>query len=201
MPRQRLHLPSGILTTLGQKLLLLAGLALVWGGAVVLALAAGVSPADVQTWTGYRSVYDELARFGPARWGDPEAAIVAAAGIVLFVVLLALGWAQRLTPQRARTAVTLTDDELGVVTVHPRTIERTAEIAARAAADVHAVRARLDDDHVEVAVHARRAGELPDTLRDVQRHVADALTTLGVPQKTVRVVVTRFSAPQTRELR
>lgn len=201
MPRQRLGLPSGILTTLGQKLMLVVGLALIWGGAVVVLLTAGVAPADVQTYTGFRSVYDELAAVGPASWSDTTATIIAIAGVLLFVVLLRLGWAQRITPHLARTDVVLTDDEIGTVTVNPRAIERAAEVAAGRGAAVHAVRARLGEDDITITIHARGADEIPDTLRGAQERVRAALQDAGTPQETVRVVVTRFTAPSTRELR
>jgi hypothetical protein len=201
MPRQRLGLPSGVLTTIGQKLMLLVGLALIWGGAVVALLAAGVAPADVQGVTGYRTVYDELAAVGPATWDDTTAIVIAVAGVVLFVALLALGWAQRITPHLARTDLVLTDDDLGVVTVDPRAIERAAEIAAGRGAAVHAVRARLGEDGMSITIHARGAAEIPDTLRGAQQRVRAALQDAGTPQQTVRVVVTRFTAPSTRELR
>lgn len=201
MPRQRLGLPSGILTTVGQRLMLLLGLALVWGGAVVVLLAAGVAPGDVQSVTGYRTVYDELAALGPPNWDRTTAAIVAVAGVLAFVVLLALGWAQRITPHLARTELVLTDDDLGTITVNPRAIERAAEVAAARGAAVHAVRARLGDDELTVTIHARGAAELADTLRGARQRVQSALQDAGTPQQTVRVVVTRFTAPSTRDLR
>lgn len=201
MPRQRLGLPHGLLTTIGQKLMLLVGLALIWGGGVVVLLAAGVAPADVQSITGHRTVYDELAALGPARWDDTTATLIAIAGVVALVVLLALGWAQRITPHLARTDLVLTDDELGQVTVNPRAIERAAEIAAGRGAAVHAVRARLGEDEMTITIHARGADEIPDTLRGAQRRVRAALQDAGTPQPTVRVVVTRFTAPSTRDLR
>ena len=201
MPRQRLGLPSGVLTTVGQKLMLLVGLALIWGGAVVLLLAAGVAPADVQTFTGFRTVYDQLASVGPAGWDETTAAIIAVAGVVLFLLLLVLGWAQRITPHLARTDVVLTDDELGTVTVNPRAIERAAEVAAGRGAAVHAVRARLGEDEMTITIHASGADQIPDTLRGARERVQAALQDAGTPQQTVRVVVTRFTAPSTRDLR
>lgn len=201
MPRQRLGLPSGILTSIGQRLMLLLGLALIWGGAVVVLLAAGVAPADVQSATGYRTVYDELAALGPARWDRTTAAVVAMAGVLVSVALLTLGWGQRITPHRARTELVLTDDALGTTTVHPRAIERAAEVAAARGAAVHAVRARLGDDELTVTIHARGADQLADTLRGAQQRVRSALQDAGTPQQTVRVVVTRFTAPSTRDLR
>lgn len=201
MPRQRLGLPSGIRTTLGQKLMLPVGLLLLWGGVVVVLLAAGLAPADVQSSTGYRTVYDELAAVGPASWDSTTATVVAVAGVVLFLLLLALGWAQRITPHLARTDLVLADDDLGTVTVQPRAIERAAEVAAGRGAAVHAVRARLGEDELTITIHARGADELPDTLRGAHRRVTAALQDAGTPQKTVRVVVTRFTAPATRDLR
>lgn len=201
MPRQRLGLPGGVLTTLGQKLMVLVGLALVWGGAVVVLLAAGVAPADVQTYTGWRTVYDELAALGPASWDDTTAIVVAVVGVVLFLVLLRLGWAQRITPHLARTDEVLRDDELGTVTVDPRAIERAAEIAAGRGAAVHAVRARLGEDELTVTIHARGADEIAETLRGAQQRVRAALQDTGTPEQSVRVVVTRFTAPSTRDLR
>jgi hypothetical protein len=177
------------------------GLALVWGGAVVVLLAAGVAPDDVQSWTGYRTVHDELGSVGPADWDTTTAAIVAVVGVLAFLVLVRLGWAQRVTPHLERTAHVLTDDELGVVTVNPRAIERAAEVAAARGAAVHAVRARLGDDGITVTIHARDAEGLPGTLRGAQARVRAALQDAGTPQQTVRVLVTRFTAPSTRDLR
>ncbi|WP_026910472.1 hypothetical protein [Patulibacter minatonensis] len=199
MPRQRLGLPHGILTTIGQKLMVLLGLALVWGGGVVLALAAGAAPRDVDAWTGYRTVQREIGGFGPANWPDGTALAIAVGTVVLAVALLVLGWAQRLTPHLARTDVVLADRPEGRTTVSPRAIERAAEVAARREPGLHAVRARLGDDELTITVHARGADVLPELLRGVQRRATAALVEGGVPQQSVRVVVTRFTAPSARE--
>jgi hypothetical protein len=199
MPRQRLGLPHGVLTSIGRRLMALVGLVLIWGGGVVLALTAGAAPRDVDAWSGYRTVQREIGAFGPANWPDTTALVIAIGAVLLASVLLVLGWAQRLTPHLARTDVVLADLPEGRTTVSPRAIERAAEVAARREPGLHAVRARLGDDELTITVHARGADVLPELLRGVQRRATVALTEGGVPQKSVRVVVTRFSAPSTRE--
>jgi hypothetical protein len=199
MPRQRLGLPHGLSTTLGQKLIALAGLALIYGGGVILALAAGASPHDVETYTGYSSVYHHLAGLHPAGWSTPARIAIVVVGLLLFGILMWLGWAQRVIPQRARTPVVITDDALGRIVVSPRAIERAAEFATAGTPGVHAVKARLGDGELTVSLHARSADAIPQALQSARDRAQTALQTSGLPSTTVRVIVTRFTAPSTRE--
>ena len=120
-------------------------------------------------------------------------------GLLLFAFLLWLGWAQRVIPQRARTPLVLADDALGQVVVQPRAIERAAEFAARGTPGVHAVKARLGDGELTVSLHARSADAIPEALQSARERAQTALQTSGIPSTTVRVIVTRFTAPSTRE--
>jgi hypothetical protein len=199
MPRQRIGLPQGLLTTVGQKLAALIGLALIYGGGVIIALAAGATSKDVQTYSGYQTVYRQLGALRPGTWSEPVKIAIIVAGLLLCVSLLLLGWAQRITPQRARTAKVLVDDGQGRVVIAPRAIERAAEFAASAVPGVHAVRARLGDGEITLIVHTRSARLIPDALRGARDRTQTALQTSGIPATTVRVTVTRFTAPSTRE--
>ena len=60
---------------------------------------------------------------------------------------------------------------------------------------------RLGADDLAVTVSVRRARDIPDTLRDVQRRVRDALEQHGLPVVPVHVTLTGFDRKQRRELR
>ncbi|MBJ7471376.1 MAG: hypothetical protein JHD16_08730 [Solirubrobacteraceae bacterium] len=200
MPRKRLGLRHSWATTLGQKVMVVPALALIYSGAVILALAAGVAPAEVNAVSGYQWVYERLGALDPADWSTATRAVVAAAGVVGLIVLVALGWAQRLIPHVTRTSLTLRDEADGRTTVSPRAIERAVEIAARHAG-VRDAKATLDEDDLQIALHARRADLIPEVLRTTKTRAQSAIEQAGLPDSTaVRVTVTRFTPASRTEL-
>lgn len=200
MPRQRLGLTHTWRTTLGQKLMVVPALALVYGGAVVLALGAGVSPADVDSVTAYRTVQDRLGALDPANWSQGVSIGVAVAGILGLLLLLALGWAQRLIPHVTRAELVLREEDDGRTTVSPRAIERIAEIAARGPG-VKAAKATLGDDDLAIALHANRGDLIPELLPGARTRAHAALRQAGLPDTSaLRVAVTRFTAASKKDL-
>lgn len=201
MPRQRIGLTHTWATTVGQKLMVVPAVALIYGGGVVLALGAGLAPADLDGITGYRTVVDRLGALDPADWSSGVSIGVAVAGLLGLLVFMALGWAQRLIPHVTRAELVLRDDEAGRTTVSPRAIERAVEIAASRHDGVRAAKATLGDGDVTVALHARRADAIPDLLAQAKTQARTALEHAGLTDATgVRVAVTRFTPASTSEL-
>lgn len=194
-PRRRTALPDGVLTTLGQKLMVIPALALVYCGVVLLALAAGTSGAALDRWTGARWLYDQLSLVDPARWTEQTTIIVGVAGLVGAALLLTLGWAQRLVPHRTRRVVELAQSEIGETTVHPRAVERAAESAALEQPAVRGARATFGDDGIELHVHTSATAALPELLRETQQRARAALATAGLGDHIpVTVTVTRLTS-------
>jgi hypothetical protein len=199
MPRQRLGLTHSWATTLGQKLMVVPAVALLYGGAVVLALGAGVAPRDVDAITGYETVYERLGALDPANWSQGVTIGVAIAGLLGFLVLVRLGWAQRLIPHVTRAALVLREEDDGTTTVSPRAVERAAEIAARHPG-VKAVKATLGEGDLHLAVHARRAELIPEVLQHARSGASRALEQAGLTDiDDVRVAVTRFTPASKKE--
>lgn len=200
MPRQRLGLTHTWATTLGQKLMIVPGIALIYGGGVVLALGAGIAPDSLNSAIGYQSVYERLGALDPANWSGGVTIAVAVGGLLGLGLLMALGWAQRLIPHVTRSALVLREEDDGRTTVSPRAIERAVEIAARQEG-VRAAKATLGEDEVHVALHARRAELIPDLLLRTKARATAALEQSGVgATNDVRVTVTRFTPATKSEL-
>lgn len=199
-PRQQLALPTGLATTLGQKFMLIPALALMYGGAVAIARSAGLRGPDLERWTGVSSVVTQVGALNPSTWDQTVAAVVVAAGLVLFPLLLWLAWAQRLVPQRVRHAIDLATHGPGVTSVRPRAVERAAEVAASHDPGIRQARAALTDDGMTIHLHVRDAARLADLLREAEVRAQDALLDAGISDVPLRLAVTRFSAPSRTEL-
>ncbi len=181
--------------------MLVPALALIYGGAVAVALSAGVSGSDLSRWTGVDEAYRRVAALDPASWSTTTSAIIAATGIVLALALLRLAWAQRLVPQRVRHAVDLEGSGPGTTTVRPRAIERAAEVAASRDPGVREAKASLGDDAMTVHLHVLDAQRLPELLQDAERSTRTALRDAGIGEDVpIQLTVTRFSAPSRTEL-
>lgn len=200
-PRKRTGLPSGFATTLGQKLMFVIALGLIYGGVVALALAAGVSGRDLEQFTGAGWLQDELASIDLASWSQSTTIAVAIGGVVLAALCVRLAWAQRLVPQRTRLAHELETDGVGRTTVQPRAIERAAELASTEDPGVRAAKATLTADEITVHLHVRDAERLPDLLRAAKSRTTAALSAAGMADDVdVRLTVTRYSTPSRTEL-
>ncbi|MEH3053850.1 MAG: hypothetical protein PGN13_07565 [Patulibacter minatonensis] len=91
--------------------------------------------------------------------------------MLLAAILLRFGWAQRLIPHRTRHALELATGGPGTTTVHPRTVERIAEVAAAAEPEVRAAKATLGEGELSVDLHVRDAARLQECLIDAKARV------------------------------
>ncbi|MDO8212180.1 hypothetical protein [Conexibacter sp. CPCC 206217] len=199
MVRQRIRTDSARLGLLGRLVLVLAALALVWYGLMLVLLALKVAPATVESISGYRSIFDELAALESPH-GTAARAIVAGAGVAAFLLFGYLALAQIPRPRLARTDVVLDDAPSGSLTVEPRAIERVAEAAAAGNTAVSAAAGRWGTDDLAVSVHVARARDVPGVLADVRSRVHAALTTHDLPDLPVNVTLGGFDRQSRREL-
>jgi hypothetical protein len=201
MRRQRLRDRSSRWLAAGRVVTLVFAVLLTWYGLMLLLLALDVSPATVDSLSGYRTAFDWLAGLTPADVdGTTTRAILAAGGLVAFVVFGYLAVAQLPRPYLARRDLELATDQRGEVTVEPRAVERLAELAAAADPAVTATRARYSSDDLTVDVSVRRARDLPDVLRGAQQRVAAALDQHELPPMPVNVTLTGYDRRNRREL-
>lgn len=200
MLRQRLRARTSPLAYLGRALLVLASLALVWYGIMLLLLALKFSPDTVNALSGYRDAYDYLAGLDEDDASGRVRLIAGLAGLAAFFLFGLLAWKEIPRPYLARSELALDDEPRGVVTVEPRAIERAAESAALEHPGVSSASARFGSDDVAVDVEVRRAREVAGALHAVQGRVREALRRHGLPALPVNVTLTGFDRKQRREL-
>lgn len=201
MPRQRLRQrSSGFARFFGRLLVVLFAAALIVYGAALVSLAFKVAPDDVDAFTGYRTAYDWLAGLSEGDLTTVVRAIVAGAGLVVCLLFAWLAIRSVPRPYRVRHDVELSRDALGRVTVAARAIERVAESAAREHPAVAGAGGRFETDSLALGVGLRQAGELPETLRDVQRRVSEALERHGLPVVPVHLTLTGVERRTRRDL-
>ena len=124
MLRQRLRDRTSWVEPAARVILFLFCLALVWYGLMVILLAFGTSAATVEAISGYRTIYDNLAGLDGGDITGTVRLIAGLGGLAGFLLFGWLAWKEIPRPYRARTAITLTDDEHGLTDVGPRAIER-----------------------------------------------------------------------------
>jgi hypothetical protein len=185
---------------LGLLLLVPVALALIWYGLMLVALAFKVSPQDVNAISGYRDAYEFLAGLEAPDVTRMIRLITALAGLAAFLIFGFLAWKLIPRPYLARGELTLSEDRRGTSTLEPRAVERAVEIAAREHSSVGDARARYGDDGIEVDVDLARAQDVPDTLREVQRGVREALQRHDLPEVPVSVTLTGLDRQRRREL-
>ncbi len=201
MLRQRLRSHTSPLAFAARSLVVLLALALMWAGVVILLLATGVGQGTLDSITGYRAAFDFLAGLEPEDVGGAKTrAIVAGAGVLAFLVFGYLALRALPRPYFARHDLALPNDRLGQLTVEPRAIERLAETAASDQPGVAGASGRYGTDELAVGVAVRRAGDVADTLGDVQSAVQDALRRHGLPDMPVSVILTGYQPKTNREL-
>lgn len=199
--RQRVRSHGSPLRVVGRLLVLMLAGALLWYGAMTALVAAKVISLDTaDRLSGFRTAFDYLADLTPGDFGSTTRLIIAAAGVVAFLVFGWLALKELPRPHLARTALDLHEDERGVASIEPRAIERIAETAAEENGAVTRVKSRYGTDDVAVTVSVRRARDIADTLRDVQARVRAALDQHGLPTVPVNVTLTGFDRTQRREL-
>ena len=201
MPRQRLRTRTSPLAALGRVVVALFALALIWYGLMTLLLAFKVSPDTVDSISGYRTVYDELARTSAADVRDQTTRLITGlAGLAALLIFGCLALKEIPRPYLARHDLDLLEDDRGTVTVAPRAIEHMAEMAAEGHPFVASASGRYGGDDLAVAVTVRRAHDVADTLTDVRTRVRRALGDHDLPVVTVDVTLTGFDRKTRREL-
>jgi uncharacterized alkaline shock family protein YloU len=200
--RRRTRAHGSPLRVIGRLLVLALALALVWYGLMTALVALKlISPATADQLSGYRTAFDYLAGLTPGSFSTTARLIIAAIGILAFLVF---GWlALKELPRRrsARAELQLKEDDRGSASIQPRAIERIAETAATENSAVTGANGRFGTEQLAVTVSVRRARDIPDTLRDVQGRVRDALAQHGLPVVPVDVTLTGFDRKQRREVR
>lgn len=200
MLRQRLRLRGSPVLLIGRLVLVLFALILVWYGGMLVLLALGVEPGTVNALSGYRDAFDELAAIDEADVTDGVRLVVGLGGLAAFLLFGYLAIKELPRPYLARSDVRLGEEQRGVTDVSPRAIERVAEVAAAEHSAVSSARGRLEDETLVLQLRARRARELAQTLRDVQRRALDALERHQLPVHSVDVILTGFDRTTRREL-
>ena len=200
MVRQRVRLRHSSSVHLGRAIVCLLALALIFYGGMVMLLALKLDPGSVNAISGYRDAYEYLADLSPADVAGVRG-IVAAAGILAFLLFGYLAFKQIPRPYLARQTRTLQSLDRGETTIEPRAMERLAEVSARHHPAVSSAAGRLGAHELVVGVEVCRGRELAETLRDVRRRVAAALEQHDLPaMKRIDVTLTGFDRQQRREL-
>jgi hypothetical protein len=200
MLRQRLRIGTSPLVLLGRIVLVVAALALVWYGAMLVLLAFKVPPHTVNQLSGYRTAYNYLAGLKPRDITSDTRLIVGLAGLAGFLVFGYLALKEIPRPHLARSDLRLVDDERGVVDVAARAIERAVEGAALERDDVEDATARYAGTELIVNVTVTRARELPDIVRGVRARARQQLVAHGLPELPVHVTLTGYKRTRRREL-
>jgi hypothetical protein len=202
MPRQRVRAHTSPLSYVGRLVLVLACLALIWYGLIVLLLALGFLRADDADLVTYAySGFDFVSGLTAADFtAVTTRVILIGGGLLAFLIFGYLALKEIPRPYLARHSLELGEDDRGVVAVEARAIERAAEGAAFGNPAVTAAKGRYSDEDLEVDVSVNRPREVADTLRDVQQRVTDALGRHDLPPHPVSVILTGFEPERQREI-
>jgi hypothetical protein len=201
MLRQRIRQRTNPLAFFGRLLTFVFAAALVWYGAMVVLGALKVSPATINSISGYRTAYNYLAGLTPDKVdGATTRAILAAAGVLAFLLFGYLAFKEIPRPRLTRHDLELVGDGRGELTVEPRAIERLAETAARQDPAITSVSGRYAQEDLTVSVTVRRARNLAPILRDAQHRVRDALKQHELPTLPVNVTLAGYDRRHRREL-
>jgi hypothetical protein len=200
MIRQRINLRTPAVDYLVRALTILLALILFWYGLMVVLLAVKVSPHTVNSLSAYRTLYNDAASFKASDFTTARRLIAGFTGLLVFVIFLYLAVQCRPRPYLARGPVALSDDERGSVLVHPRAIERVAELAAKGDPEVTAAAGRLGDRQLNLDVGLRRARFAATTLQDVHERVRTELQRHELPSLPVNVTLTGYDRQTRREV-
>jgi len=201
MLRQRLRTRTSPLAFIQRLLELALALALIWYGLMLAGLALDViGDRSADTYSGYRTAYDFVANLLAGQASDSARLIAGIAGLVSFLLLLIVAFKQLPHPYLARGDLELEDGDRGTLTVEPRAVERLAEGIALQHPAVASASGRFATDDLAVLLEVRRARDLPDTLRTVQRSVSSGLERHGLPTVPVNVTLTSYDRSSKREL-
>jgi hypothetical protein len=198
MIRQRVRISRDAFTVAGLLVLAVLALALIWGGAVVLALAAGAAPGDVAAASGYRDAWAAVRDVRPddlaGRWW------LVAAGALAAVLLGRLAFAQLPRPRLARHDLALGAPGAGL-DVAPRAIEHVVEHAAREVDGVRSARALLGDADVVIGLGVTQRAVPAAVLADAHARATAALVRHGLPPLVVHALITHTDRNDKRSLR
>ena len=201
MLRQRLRTRTSPLAFIQRLLELALALALIWYGLILAGLALDViGRGSADTYAGYRTAYDFVDDLLAGRASDSARLIAGIAGLVAFLLLFTVALKLLPRPYLARHDLELEAGDRGAVTVEPRAVERLAEGIALQHPAVASASGRVGADDLAVLVEVRRARDLPDTLRTVQRSVRSGLERHGLPTVPVNVTLTGYDRSSKREL-
>jgi hypothetical protein len=185
---------------LGHLLTVALSLILIWYGAMVVLLAAKISPHTVNAISGYHGLYKDIAGLRRANFTTLVRVIAGLAGFLAFCVFLWLALQRLSVPNAGRHRLTLGEDDRGATTVEPRAIERLAEIAAQSHRDVSHATGHLGDQQISVDIDVCRADTAAQVLRAVATSIADALDSHELPALTVNVTLTGYEPTTRRQL-
>jgi hypothetical protein len=201
MPRQRLHIEGSTLAaTVGRVLVVLLGAALVFYGVMLVMLAFKVSPSTVNSISGYRSAFDYLAGLEASDISGTDRAIIAGAGLLVFLLALFLVWRGLPRPRLGRHSVVIAAEEDGETEVQPRAFERVVESAAREDPRVSRARARFDEDGLVIDLEVRDPTTLVETLRAAQQRARESLSRHELEVEHVSVTLAAYNGTKRREL-
>ncbi len=201
MPRQRLRVGGSTAARgIGRLLVGALGIVIIWYGAMLALLALKVDAEFVNRLSGYRDAYDALAGITVSDISGRDRLVVGIASGVAGLIAGTLAWFAFPRPRLARTAVELHSTTLGATTVAARAIERIAESSAGAHRSVLGARARFDDGTIDLAIRARRARDLPATLREVRDETSQSIRRHGLTVERVDVTVISYDRQTRREL-
>jgi len=200
MLRQRLRTRTSALRLVGHVLVFVLACALIFYGAMALALALKVAPETVNSVSGYRDAYDYLAGLREDDLSDTARYITGGAGLLAFLLFGYLALKAIPRPYLARHDIELVNDQRGVVTVEPRAVERVAEAAALEHDAVGDAAGRYGDDELALGLTVRHGRRTASTMREVQAAVADALVRHGLPAMAIHLTLTGYERRTHREL-
>ena len=201
MLRQRLRTRTSPLAFIQRLLELALALALIWYGLILAGLALDViGSGSADRYSGYRTAYDFAEDLLAGRASDTARLIVGLAGLLAFLLFVTVAVKQLPRPYLARSDLELEAGDRGVVTVEPRAVERLAEGIALQDPAVVGASGRFGTDDLAVLLELRRARDLPDTLRDVQRAIIGGLEHHGLPAVPVNVTLSGYDRSHKREL-
>jgi hypothetical protein len=201
MLRQRLRIRTSPLAFIQRLLELALALALIWYGLILAGLALDlIGRGSADTYSGYRTAYDFAANLLAGRASNSARLIAGIAGLIAFLLLITVAFKQLPRPYLARRDLELEANDRGMVTVEPRAVERLAEGIALQHPAVASASGRFGTDDLAVLLDVRRARDLPDTLRTVQRSVSSGLERHGLPTVPVNVTLTGYDRSSKREL-
>jgi hypothetical protein len=197
---QRVRFRAFPLRFVTHVLVVLLGLALVWGGVTIVLLALKVAPGSVNASTGYRDLYQSITSVGPRNLRGATRAFIGGSGLLGFLVFGFVAYKSLPRPYRARHDIDLGHDRGGDLTVASRAVERIAEHTAVRDDRVLSATGLYSPEVLALNVSLRRSPDVTATLESVQTAVRRAIEMHGLPTVPVTVTLTGYQQHTPREL-